>query len=106
MVCLSTLSFRVRYRTAYSGPTPRVRVWGAVSYPICYELRQDNAHPHVAKTVRDFCSSQHMQLFTWAAYSQDKSSIEHVWDLVDPRSCCDPLHASSKYELLLRVQAV
>ncbi|GFU10479.1 hypothetical protein TNCV_955151 [Trichonephila clavipes] len=25
-------------------------------------FQQDNTRPHVAKTVRDFCSAQHMQL--------------------------------------------
>ncbi|GFY18293.1 hypothetical protein TNCV_2046991 [Trichonephila clavipes] len=31
-------------------------------------FQQDNVHPHVAKTVRDFCSAQHMQLLPWPAY--------------------------------------
>ncbi|GFW28384.1 hypothetical protein TNCV_4640491 [Trichonephila clavipes] len=31
------------------------RIHGAI-------FQQDNARPHVEKTVRDFCSSQHMQL--------------------------------------------
>ncbi|GFX47687.1 hypothetical protein TNCV_699411 [Trichonephila clavipes] len=52
--------------------------------PICYELR-DNACPHVAKTVQDFCSTQHMQLLPWPDYSPDISPIEHVWDLVSRR---------------------
>ncbi|GFT78124.1 transposable element Tc1 transposase [Trichonephila clavipes] len=39
----------------------------------------DNARPHVAKTVRDFCSAQHMQLLLWPAYSLDMWPIEHVW---------------------------
>ncbi|PRD28384.1 UNVERIFIED_CONTAM: tc3a [Trichonephila clavipes] len=61
--------------------------------PICYELRvisiatgipgtifqQDNARPHVAKPVRDFCSAQHMQLLPWPAYSPDMSPIERMW---------------------------
>ncbi|GFV82724.1 transposable element Tcb2 transposase [Trichonephila clavipes] len=37
-----------------------------------------NAHPHVAKSIRDFCSAQHMQLLPWSAYSPDMSPIEHV----------------------------
>ncbi|GFW40336.1 uncharacterized protein TNCV_1018941 [Trichonephila clavipes] len=41
-------------------------------------FQQDNARPHVAKSVRDFCSSQHMQLLPWPAYSSDMSPIEHV----------------------------
>ncbi|GFV07227.1 hypothetical protein TNCV_1312251 [Trichonephila clavipes] len=44
--------------------------------------KQDNAHPHVAKTVRDFCSAQHMQLLPWPACSPDMSPIEHLWDLI------------------------
>ena len=32
---------------------------------------QDNARPHIAKTVRDFFSAQHMQLLLWSAYSPD-----------------------------------
>ncbi|GFX77762.1 hypothetical protein TNCV_1106791 [Trichonephila clavipes] len=45
-------------------------------------LQQDNARPHVAKTVRDFCSAQHMQLLPWPAYLPYLSPIEHVWDSV------------------------
>ncbi|GFW75743.1 hypothetical protein TNCV_4429261 [Trichonephila clavipes] len=74
--------------------------------PICYELRHDNARPHVAKTVRDFCSAQHTQLFPWHAYSPDMSPIEHVWDLVGWRFARDPRLAASKDELLLRIQAI
>ncbi|GFW90034.1 transposable element Tc1 transposase [Trichonephila clavipes] len=29
-------------------------------HPWSYIFQQDNARPHVAKTVRDFCSAQHM----------------------------------------------
>ncbi|GFS71436.1 uncharacterized protein TNCV_5051401 [Trichonephila clavipes] len=42
-------------------------------------FQQDNPRPHVAKTVRNFCSTQHIQLLPWPAYSPDMSSIEHVW---------------------------
>ncbi|GFV96051.1 hypothetical protein TNCV_1870131 [Trichonephila clavipes] len=62
--------------------------------PICYELRQDNACPHVAKTVRDFCSPQQMQVLPWPAYSPDMSLIEHVWDLVGRRLTRDPRSAA------------
>ncbi|GFT29050.1 transposable element Tc1 transposase [Trichonephila clavipes] len=31
-------------------------------------FQQDNACPHVSKTVLDFCSAQHMQLLPWPAY--------------------------------------
>ncbi|GFV28688.1 transposable element Tc1 transposase [Trichonephila clavipes] len=41
-------------------------------------FQQDNACPHVAKTVRDFCSAQHIQLLILPAYSPDMSPIEHV----------------------------
>ncbi|GFU40960.1 uncharacterized protein TNCV_4645401 [Trichonephila clavipes] len=61
--------------------------------PICYELRQDNAHRHVAKTVRYFCSSQPMQLLPWPTYSLDMSPIEHQWDLVGRRLARDPRSA-------------
>ncbi|GFW34006.1 transposable element Tcb1 transposase [Trichonephila clavipes] len=69
-------------------------------------FQQDNTHPHVAKTVRDFCSAKHMQLFPWPAYSPDMSPIEHVWDLVDRRHTRDLRPAASKDELLLRIQAI
>ncbi|GFW12453.1 uncharacterized protein TNCV_817061 [Trichonephila clavipes] len=52
--------------------------------------KQDNARPHVSKSVRDFCSAQHMELLPWPAYSPDMSSIEHVWDLVGRRLARDP----------------
>ncbi|GFW21025.1 transposable element Tc1 transposase [Trichonephila clavipes] len=41
-------------------------------------FQQDNARPHVAKTVRDFCLAQHVQLLSWSAYSTDMSPIEHM----------------------------
>ncbi|GFT07318.1 uncharacterized protein TNCV_1417211 [Trichonephila clavipes] len=69
-------------------------------------LQQDNARPHVAKIVRDFCSAQHMQLLPWPAYSPDMSPIERVWVLVDRRLAREPRPAASKYELLLRIQAL
>ncbi|GFY36239.1 transposable element Tcb2 transposase [Trichonephila clavipes] len=69
-------------------------------------VMQDNARPHVAKTVRDFCSAQHMQLLPWSAYSPDMSPIEHVWDLVGRHLVRDPRLAASKDELLLRIQTI
>ncbi|GFU10850.1 hypothetical protein TNCV_3278691 [Trichonephila clavipes] len=74
--------------------------------PICYELRQHNERLHVAKTVRDFCSAQYMQLLPWPAYSPDTSPIEPVWDLVGRRLARDPRSAASKDKLLLRIQAI
>ncbi|GFW12170.1 hypothetical protein TNCV_4936141 [Trichonephila clavipes] len=64
---------------------------------------QDNARSHVAKTLRDFCSAQLMQILPWPAYSPDMSSIEHVWDLVGRRLTRDPRPAASKDEFLLRI---
>ncbi|GFV66548.1 hypothetical protein TNCV_3894411 [Trichonephila clavipes] len=69
-------------------------------------FQQDNARPHVAKTVRDFCSAQHMQILSWPAYSPDMSPIEHVWDLVGRRLARDSCSATSKDEPLLRIQAI
>ncbi|GFS57993.1 transposable element Tcb2 transposase [Trichonephila inaurata madagascariensis] len=69
-------------------------------------FQQNNARPHVAKTVRDFCSAQHMQLHSWSAYSPDMSPIEHVWDLVGRRLARDPRPAASKDEVLLLKQAI
>ncbi|GFW44809.1 uncharacterized protein TNCV_4511231 [Trichonephila clavipes] len=60
---------------------------------------QYNARPHVANTVQDFSSSQHMQLLPWPACSPDMSPIQHVWDLVDRRLVRDPRPAASKDEL-------
>ncbi|GFV41748.1 transposable element Tcb2 transposase [Trichonephila clavipes] len=101
----------------YSGLTSGVKVWGAISYHGLTNLlriegipgaifEQDNARPGVAKTVRDFCSAQHMQLLPWSAYSPDMSPIEHVGDLVGRHLARDPYPAASKNELLLRIQAI
>ncbi|GFW29739.1 transposable element Tc1 transposase [Trichonephila clavipes] len=68
-------------------------------------LSADNAHPHVTKTIRDFCSAQHMQRLPWPVYSPDMSPIELVWDLVDRKCARDLRPAASKDELLLRIQA-
>ncbi|GFU79046.1 transposable element Tc1 transposase [Trichonephila clavipes] len=69
-------------------------------------FQQDNARPHVAKTVRDLCSAQHMQLLPWPAYSPYMSSIQHVWDLVGRRLARDLRPAASKDELSLRVRTI
>ncbi|GFT00920.1 uncharacterized protein TNCV_4053631 [Trichonephila clavipes] len=62
-------------------------------------FQQDNACPQVAKTVRDFCSAQHMMhLLPWPAYSPDMLPIEHVWDLVGRRLARDPSPGASKDE--------
>ncbi|GFY35916.1 transposable element Tcb2 transposase [Trichonephila clavipes] len=67
-------------------------------------FQQDNARPYDAKSVRDFCSAQHMQLLPWPAYSTDMSPIEHMWDLVGWRRAHDP--SPLKDELLLLIQAI
>ncbi|GFV70990.1 transposable element Tcb2 transposase [Trichonephila clavipes] len=59
-------------------------------------IMQDNARLHVPKTVRDFCSAQHMKLLPWSAYSPDMSPIEHVRDLFGRRLARDPRPAASK----------
>ena len=69
-------------------------------------FQQNNARPHVAKTVPDFCLAQHMQLPPWPAYSPDMSPIEHVWELLGWRLTRDPRPAASKDELWLRMQAI
>ncbi|GFV82210.1 transposable element Tcb2 transposase [Trichonephila clavipes] len=93
----------------HSGLTPRVMVCSVISYhgrSNKLRIRQDNARTHIAKTVRDFCSAQHMQLRFWSAYSPDMSPIEHVWDLVGRSLARDPHPAAAKDELLLRIQAI
>ncbi|GFX45481.1 transposable element Tcb2 transposase [Trichonephila clavipes] len=69
-------------------------------------FQQVNARPHVAKTVPDFCSAQHMQLLPWPVYSADASSIKHVLDLVGGRLARDPRSEASKDELMMRIQAI
>ncbi|GFW87758.1 transposable element Tc1 transposase [Trichonephila clavipes] len=69
-------------------------------------FQEDNARPHVANTVRDFCSARHMKLLPWPSYPPDMSPIEHVWDLVGRRRARDACTVASKEELLLRIQAI
>ncbi|GFX27210.1 transposable element Tcb2 transposase [Trichonephila clavipes] len=88
------------------------RAWQAVWHQVVFSgvpgaiFQRNNARPHVAKTARDFCSAQHMQLLSCPAYSPDMSPIEHVWDLVGRCLARDPRPAASKDELLLRIQAI
>ncbi|GFS59413.1 uncharacterized protein TNCV_3725521 [Trichonephila clavipes] len=63
---------------------------------ICYELKQDNARPRVAKTVQDFRFAQPMLAFPWPVYSSHMSPIEHVWDLAGRRLARDPHPVASK----------
>ncbi|GFW40648.1 transposable element Tc1 transposase [Trichonephila clavipes] len=67
-------------------------------------FQHDNARPYVAKTVRDFCSAQHMQILPWPAFSPDMSPIEYVWDLA--ARCLTRYPAASKDELFLCIQAI
>ncbi|GFT59901.1 transposable element Tc1 transposase [Trichonephila clavipes] len=66
-------------------------------------FQKDNAGPHVGKTVRDFCSAQHMQFLPWPTYSLDMSPVEHVWDLVDSGDLVDSLDLIAS-DLRLQVQ--
>ncbi|GFX15865.1 transposable element Tcb1 transposase [Trichonephila clavipes] len=45
-----------------------------------------------------------MRRLPWSACSPDMSPIEQVWDLVHRRLARDPRPATSKDELLLRIQ--
>ena len=65
---------------------------------------QDNARPSVAKTVRDSCSAQHIQLLPWLAFSSDMSPQK--WDLVGRRLARDTGSASLKDEFYLCIQAI
>ncbi|GFV48396.1 uncharacterized protein TNCV_3026661 [Trichonephila clavipes] len=69
-------------------------------------MPHNNANPHVAKTVRDICSAQHMQLLPWPAYSPDISPTDYVRDLAGWRLARDPRSAASKDELLLLIQTL
>ncbi|GFW25500.1 hypothetical protein TNCV_3722281 [Trichonephila clavipes] len=50
---------------------------------------------------RTFVGPQHMLLLPWPAYSQDMSSIEHVWDFIGRLLARDPSPAASRDEMLL-----
>ena len=64
-------------------------------------FQQHNACPHVAKTDRDFCSAQYMQLLSSPDYSLYMSPIEHVWDLVGRRYARVPHPAAPNDKLWL-----
>ena len=59
-------------------------------------FQQDNARSDVAKTVRDFCLAQHIQLLLSPAYSPDLLPIEHVWDLIGRSLARNPSPAALK----------
>ncbi|GFT06548.1 transposable element Tcb1 transposase [Trichonephila clavipes] len=69
-------------------------------------FQQDNAHPHVAKTVKSNLDSQQVQLLPWPAYSPDMSPIEHVWDIVGRRLTRYLRPVASTDELWLRIQTI
>ncbi|GFX20071.1 transposable element Tcb1 transposase [Trichonephila clavipes] len=68
--------------------------------------QQDNARPHVAKTVKSYLDSQQVPLLPWPAYSPDMSPIEHVWDIVRWRLDRDLRPVASTDELWLRIQTI
>ena len=67
---------------------------------------QDNARPHIARTVQSFLESRQVQLLPWPAYSPDVSPIEHVWDFVGRRLARDPRPVASTDELWVRIQTI
>ncbi|GFV57029.1 transposable element Tcb2 transposase [Trichonephila clavipes] len=69
-------------------------------------FQQDNARPHVAKTVKSYLDSQQVQLLPWPAYSLDMSPIEHLWDIVGRRLARDLRPVASIDELWLRIQTI
>ncbi|GFW66789.1 transposable element Tcb2 transposase [Trichonephila clavipes] len=69
-------------------------------------FQQDNARPHVAKTVKSYLDSQQVQLLPWPAYSPDMSPIEQEWDIVGRRIARDLRHVASTDELWLRIQTI
>ncbi|GFU69661.1 uncharacterized protein TNCV_2559511 [Trichonephila clavipes] len=69
-------------------------------------FQQDNARPNAAKTVRNYCSAQHIQLLRLPTYSLVMLSIEHVWYLVGGNIARDLSPAALKDELLQCTQAI
>ncbi|GFX35075.1 transposable element Tcb1 transposase [Trichonephila clavipes] len=69
-------------------------------------FQQDNAHPHVTKTVKPYLDSQQVQLLPWPTYSPDMSPIEHAWDIVGRRLAHDLRPVASTDELWLRIQTI
>ncbi|GFW11321.1 transposable element Tcb2 transposase [Trichonephila clavipes] len=69
-------------------------------------FQQDNARPHVAKTVKSYLDSQQVQLLPWPAYLPDMSPIEHVWDIVGGRLARDLRPVVSTDELWLHIQTI
>ncbi|GFT47106.1 hypothetical protein TNCV_3747551 [Trichonephila clavipes] len=78
------ICYKLRVIAIATGTSVKCSTARSRSLPSRYQWRpqgifqQDNARPHVAKTIRDFCSAQHMQLLPWPAYLPDMSPFEHV----------------------------
>ncbi|GFW42786.1 transposable element Tcb2 transposase [Trichonephila clavipes] len=81
-------------------------ICGIMMAAFMLDAMPDKARSHVEKTVRDFCSAQHMQLLPWHAYLPDMSPIENVWDLVGGLLARDQRPAALKGEVLLRIQGI
>ncbi|GFW10356.1 transposable element Tcb2 transposase [Trichonephila clavipes] len=89
----------------HSGLTTGVVVWDVIPYHERSNLQriedipgaifqQPNTHLRVTKTIRDFCSAQHMQLLHWPSYLPDMSPIELMWDLFGRPLARDPRPAA------------
>ncbi|GFV30185.1 transposable element Tcb1 transposase [Trichonephila clavipes] len=48
-------------------------------------FQQDNARPHVARTLQRFFSNNLIELLPWLARSPDLSPIENMWSVVAQR---------------------
>ncbi|GFV30798.1 transposable element Tc1 transposase [Trichonephila clavipes] len=99
---------RVSKQWTDEGRTARKSVSGPRNVTSAREDRrlQDNARPHVAKTVTSYLDSQQVQLLPWPAYSPDMSPIEHEWDIVGRRLARDLRPVASADELWLRIQTI
>ncbi|GFW44770.1 transposable element Tcb2 transposase [Trichonephila clavipes] len=104
-----------RFNWGHDGRIRVRRYVGERYLPECVIGRHSNLTPGLmpevvpfllGKTVRDLCSSQHMQLLPWPAYSPYLSPIEYMWDLLGRCLTQDPRLVASKDELLLHIQKV
>ncbi|GFV24015.1 transposable element Tcb2 transposase [Trichonephila clavipes] len=104
----SSTIMRVSKQWTDEGRTARKSVSGPRNVTSAREDRclQDNARPHVAKTVKSYLDSQQVQLLPWPAYSPDMSPIEREWDIVGRRIARDLRPVASTDELWLRIQTI